>query len=587
MDIELKNFKQKLNAVSILTALTWICIFFYKTTKDLVKRKILKKQNEPFKVPNDFKDETLPEIQPILFLGTAVSLSNEKPAGLNFYTHKTFGWKVISEDEQHTHLLHRFRSFPFMTASHEGQKFDSVCINLLAILEDWKENNPPGALPGWHPYTLSERLIHWCWTLHFLSDRNDPGKDELRKALTKSILEQANFLYQNFECHLGHHNHLINNARALFTVSVLFPSYKKSQLWQAYAKTTFEKEWPYQALNDGVHAEQSTTYHFLLTRTLWEFKFLYKQAEFDFPFSEDLRKMIAYAATLTRPDATIPFIGHITPDWPWKELVGLLPVWGVKNQIRSALGSCYKMFPAEYEERNNQQVYNFSSSGQLIFKSPDIHAVLSADPRGVLKIHGDQNLLGIDLWFKGSHLILDPGLDSYNMDENRSWFESWQGQSTFVIDNMSPVVIDWRRRQLPGEYCNVTSANSGDEHGLQAKHTGFHRLPDPVTVTRKLKVESDNRITIIDSAKGKQTHTYQANFHFGEKEVRQVDNQTLEISDLKQHKVFRMMSNIEINAEIVKKDIAVSYGEKRAGNSCVITATFKGNFVIEYNIYEV
>ena len=72
-----------------------------------------------------------------------------------------------------------------------------------------------------------------------------------------------------------YHNHVINNARALLTVAISFPEMSNSNLWKKYSINVFENEWKYQILSDGAHSEQSLSYHFLLTRTLWEFKQFY------------------------------------------------------------------------------------------------------------------------------------------------------------------------------------------------------------------------------------------------------------------------------------------------------------------------
>ena len=60
--------------------------------------------------------------------------------------------------------------------------------------------------------------------------------------------------------------------------------------------------------------------------------------------------MISYASFFVRSDSTIPILGHITPDHPMKELIGLLPLWSdkIKNIQPSLLAYIYSY------EKNNQ-----------------------------------------------------------------------------------------------------------------------------------------------------------------------------------------------------------------------------------------
>ena len=52
--------------------------------------------------------------------------------------------------------------------------------------------------------------------------------------------------------------------------------------------------------------------------------------------------MISYATHFVRSDSTIPILGHITPDHPLKELIGLLPLWSNKiKNIQPSLLSKY------------------------------------------------------------------------------------------------------------------------------------------------------------------------------------------------------------------------------------------------------
>src|SRR5690606_21775484 len=131
----------------------------------------------------------------------------------------------------------------------------------------------------------------------------------------------------------------------------------------------------------------------------------------------------------------------------WRELVGLLPVWGHSDVSESGLARLLKKEPSNKEVSvGNESILLFSSAGIGVLRSENVHLVMCCDPRCELAIHGDQNLLGVDLWYNGTHLIRDAGLVTYNRTPERTWYESWRGQSTFCVDGFDPLLIEWRKR---------------------------------------------------------------------------------------------------------------------------------------------
>lgn len=577
MDNELRNFKQKIRKIPKATALVWITILGYKLSFHYVKRRFFKGSKRKFQYSTNIVPTQSYKIQGVNFLNGSHGVGDES---FNVPDNFTLlpDWQRVFQDEQDLHLLHRMKELPFCVRKENSHG------HLYKYIQHWNSNNPMGSLPGWHPYTLSERLISMCWTLDFISKKR--MNDELEQLLRTTILVQANFLRNNFEFHLGHHNHLINNARALLTASTLLRELPQAAEWRKFAIKIFKQEWPYQLLPDGVHAEQSLTYHFLLTRTLWEMKYLMEQNEEQFPFDEDLGKMIRYASAATRPDVSIPFLGHLTPDWHWKELVGLLPVWTSSLASTSNLGKLYKQsISMIYVSGENQSgVFLYSAAGQGILRTEKVHAVLSCDPRCIITVHGDQNFLGLDVWYLGTHLIRDAGLASYNLDSRRAWYESWQGQSTFSIDGFDPIVSSWRKRQLPKEYFSVTSNFQCDKEKriLKASHTGYCRLPDPVNVERQINLQGENELYIEDSLQSKGQHTYSAKFHFGKNAMKQLSDRSIHLHDLVNGNTFELCWNAELEFSMEENPFTTAYGQESMGNTVTFKCTFTGNTKIKY-----
>lgn len=492
--------------------------------------------------------------------------------------HELINRTIKFDDEQDVHSAFRLKSLPLASIDFSLNHED------FELLGEWMLNTPHDAI-FWHPYNVSERLVHLIWALSLNEHLLSGG---LRN-IVDAIYSQARYLRNNFEFALGQHNHVINNARALYTASVFFSGDQEAREWKNYSLKVFKERWPDQVLPDGVHSEQSVTYHFLLARTLWEMRELIKAESLDFPFDDDLRKMIAFAKVITRDDGSIPLIGHITPDWHWQELVGLLHIWGDNRIMPSSLAKLYSLYakPTTQEEPASQATHVFPDAGIGVIRTKGVHMVLNCPPDGNIQVHGDQNYLGIDLWFERTHLIRDAGLTSYNRNQQRAWFESSNGQSAFTVDGLEPVASDWRRRQLPSVYWKSSGGiEAVGDRKIMAHHSGFCRLPDPVVV-RRIVSESHGIVTIEDVMECAAAHTYSANFHFGSNSLHRVGSHSLVIFDAEHANKFEMTWSVELECEIRDVPFTISYGHQKIGKTAVCRCQFEGNFTIRYIIKRV
>jgi hypothetical protein len=552
IDKEIKIFLDKVKRNPLQCFL--LLGFAYKLMIDVTKRKVFKKKNIPVVIPKVDINRKL-EIKSIDFINKYVASEKE------CFMHFTNSSESDKLDEQFIHYKERFYDLLFV----EEENIETAITNV----EVWIANNPLGKTVGFHPYTVSERIVNWCI---FLSRFEGKIAEKPRQIILLSIYEQSEFLFHNFEHHLGHHNHLINNSRALLYSCALFREEDFVTDWKKKAMEVIDAELKCQVLEDGVHAEQSTTYHFLLTRTLWELKALYQILNETFPYKEVLEKMMVYATGLVADNQSIPLLGHTTPDFHWKELAGLVALWTGNPNFKSSAYS--RLFNSDYSKGidtiilEQKSVKVFSKGGIGIIKDKGISVCLSNDPLCDLKIHGDQMQLGIVVIWDGTAVIRDCGLDSYNLNPNRKWFESWQGQSCCVINETNPVVINWRKNQLPSRHYRATGFLNVDKQGkLEAWHTCYNRLQTETDLKRTVGVADEgNVIEIVDTVTSKGTVSYQSIFHFGLNQV-VLENGILSITDKELNNVFYFQYPSHVKMEIMELPFAIAYGEKLMGTS--------------------
>lgn len=554
-DQELKIFFHK----TIRNPLLWFLIvpFGYKLLFDVFRKKMVKKKNQKFVLIQDVKEEIL-KLNFLPFVKKYLNFDKRTNShfSLNSQTDKL--------DLQYLHYNSRFYYLLF-TNSKELQF-------IVLELQNWSKNNPIKNNVFWHSYNVSERIVNWSV---FLSRFSEYLSESDQQIIAQGIYKNALFLFENFEHHLGHHNHLINNARALLFATCLFKEEKTSSLWQEKAMSVLNSEMPFQVLDDGVHSEQSTSYHLLLTRTLWELRELYTILNTSFAYENELKKMVQYAQYLIRKDNTIPFTGHITPDIHFKELIGLATLWIQNSKIESS--NYAQIFIPNYVTEaliDGNGLKLFPNSGIGIINKEEIEIHFSNDPRTSILTHGDQNPLGIDVSWSNSHIIRDCGLHSYNLDENRNSLESWQGQSTFTLNNLNPIVIDWRKKQLPSVYFKaIATLKEIDNYGFIGSHTYFKRLVNPAELSRKIIV-IDDKIEITDSVKSNRNNNYNALFHFGNHQTK-IENNAVYIEDVLLKNKFIFTFSEDVVVELKSTIFAFSYGVLEKGTSLFVSSKLK------------
>ncbi len=124
----------------------------------------------------------------------------------------------------------------------------------LGLIQDWVENNRPGAPDARDPYPTSLRLVNW---IKYLNQINYTPSEV--NPLVQSAFLQAGRLEQSLEYHLLG-NHLLKNAKALIFCGIFFKG-KDAERWLSKGTSILSDELHEQILPDGGHFERSPMYH--------------------------------------------------------------------------------------------------------------------------------------------------------------------------------------------------------------------------------------------------------------------------------------------------------------------------------------
>ena len=286
---------------------------------------------------------------------------------------------------------------------------DYIASKWIAFMQD-KESDPEFF---YHDHSLAYRAINLIECMDFFSD-------EMRIPLIHHLIEIGTLLVSPLEDN-ALSNHAFDQAIALFLISDFLKSSPFSETWQEISLARIERELDYSFTDDGVHVENSPSYHHgMITnihRSLSKVLKISPHQAIQNHRSE-LTKSIPYLAWIIRPDGKVPPLGD-----------------SEEKQVSTNLGR--KISGDEvFSSHEGMRVFG---EGYAIWKSSSkqYHLTLKSCHHGRFHRHDDD--CSITLWAKGENLLMDSGLLYYEeKDLDRIHVRSAKGHSGFEIPGKRP-----------------------------------------------------------------------------------------------------------------------------------------------------
>ena len=169
------------------------------------------------------------------------------------------------------------------------------------VVESWLTGHSRPAMPAWHPFPTSNRIVAWCAGLSAI----DTWSRSLRDQVTGELWRQARYLRRAVEHDIGG-NHVLKNAKALAVAGAVFPS---SPLWDD-GLALLRRELSSQILADGGHEERSTSYHRAVHHDLVEVADLAERRGSGVEpwLAEAIRRTAGWQSTMAGPDSRLPML---------------------------------------------------------------------------------------------------------------------------------------------------------------------------------------------------------------------------------------------------------------------------------------
>lgn len=364
----------------------------------------------------------------------------------------TIDWDDPAVSHLWRYHLHYFGYLEHVAAwAKTGERSRAFAL-FRRLVDSWIGHHQRIAGDGWHPYTLSLRLVNWIQACCVFRDELE-ADPEFRDRLLRSMWRQGEILYRDREFDVRG-NHVLENLRALIWLGTFFDG-PIAERWLQSSWSVLEAETAEQVLADGGHFERSPGYHLLVMKDLIEISELCSRNDRPVPswLQAAIERMERYATAITTPTGRVPLLKDTALD----------------------------AAPEAPEAANEYGSRLLEASGHYVQRDSDRGHFLIMDVGRVcpdyLPAHAHADMLSYELFVSGLPLVVDSGVYEYTAGEWRNYFRSTRAHNTVCLagENQSEVWGSFRvarRARLHG----LVHGDCEDHHWCRARHDGYRRI---------------------------------------------------------------------------------------------------------------
>jgi hypothetical protein len=412
------------------------------------------------------------------------------------------------------------------------------------LLDDWITANPHARTVNW-ACTMEPalRAIVWTWLFHVFHGSSawaDPG---FRERFLATLYLHGDYTSRHLERSDVNGNHYTADAAGLVFAGLFFGGGSPPACrWADTGWAILRAELPRQVFPDGVDFEASTAYHRLVAE-LFLLPALYRQAaglDVSGSYRERLLAMAHFSSATIRPDGTVPH-------WGDEDDARALPLGGqalddhryLSAAIQTGLGGAaerldgpggeilwlygpdtlQRLRDAPTAARSNEPAM-FPHGGAYVLRGERDHVFVDCGPVGLAGRggHGHNDITSVDATLDGVPLLLDPGTFTYTA--SREWRNRFRSTAFH-----NAVQVDGHELNRFGDPDHLWSLRDdarpvdpgvtveGAEQTFRGGHTGYLRLPDPVSVTRTVQLDVErHRLLVLDVLDANAEHEFSARF---------------------------------------------------------------------------
>lgn len=367
------------------------------------------------------------------------------------------------------------------------------------LASSWIEANRRTRGDGWHPFTISRRIVNWLEAAdRFSGELNaDAG---FRRLLFGSIYGQSRFLASNLEFD-ARGNHLFENLRALLIAGLAFEGAEAAR-WRRRALALLESELREQVLADGGHFERTPAYHVEVLRGLLEIHAWFEANGQAAPgwCLDAARRMHGFLGRILAPDGSLPLLKDTTLDGD-----------PIDPALLAAAG-----LTAPAPSRESAAL---AATGFFVMRDDTVGHYLVFDAGkpcpDYLPAHAHADALSFELHVAGVPVVVDSGVFEYRAGPWRNYFRSTRAHNTVEVEgeNQSEVWGSFRVARR-ARIQSVSWEDRPESITVAAEHDGYERLRVPVRHRRTIRWNRGGLWEVEDELRGRGPTRAASHVHF-------------------------------------------------------------------------
>lgn len=391
------------------------------------------------------------------------------------------------------------------------------------LVEDWAAHNPPQLGLNWKcGQEAAFRLMAWCFGLYGFAE--SPSSTAERVRMLAAMVAVTG---ERIEANLGYalsqqNNHGISEAVGLFTAGILFPEFRRSEVWRRRGRQLLESQVQSQIYDDGSYIQHSTTYQrVMLDDLLWAARLgEVNETRFSDDLYERLQRSVNFLDTITdAQQGRVPNCGNndgalILPltDCAYDDFRPIVQsgFYLTSRQRRFQPGPWDEALLWMFGEQamaagyiKPRPVLQASTGGYYTLRGLDSWGVMRCASYRDRPAQADQ--LHLDLWWHGTNIALDSGTYLYNPEPE--WYGTFVGtaaHNTVTVDHSDQMRrfsrflwLDWARGKI------TRNSRDGKWDCLEGEHDGYKGID---VVHRRCVIHQDDTWIVVDDLIGSGEH---------------------------------------------------------------------------------
>jgi uncharacterized heparinase superfamily protein len=414
------------------------------------------------------------------------------------------------------------------------------------VIDQWIAENPYAGTVNWScTMEVALRILSWTWFFHALSRSESWADDGFRRRFLATLFLHGRFTARYLEHSDINGNHCTADAAGLVFAGLFFGQGLEPSRWLRTGWDLLVEEMPKQVTPDGVDFEASVAYHRLVLE-LFLLPAIYRETSgLSTPdqYRYRLGAMARFVAAYSRRDGSSPLVGDADdarglpfggqPIEDHRYAAGLVGAhWNVPDLTRAFTGPRAEIFwalgpraAASFAERGDQSSpiasTAFPEGGFYVMRNDRDHVFIDGGPVGQAGRggHGHNDCLSFEAVLDGVRLVSDCGAYVYTANAHeRNKFRSTAYHNTPQVDGEEiNRFVQWDQLWTLHDDAvpSVRRWETGtDRDVFVGTHTGYHRLPDPVSPVRTIMLDHvQHALLISDEIGGNGEHSVSVPLH--------------------------------------------------------------------------